>query len=79
MLYSPFQIARECRSELKRIMNIRGQSIGLLPEIEDNCIQDLATCKGTDVKGEVKGREERPHRKIYSTRLGTEMLAREVR
>ena len=78
MLSSTFQIARECRSELKRIMNIRGQSIGLLPEIEDKCIQDLATCKGTEVKGEVSRREERLDRKIYSTRLGTEMLAREV-
>jgi hypothetical protein len=34
-------------------MSIRTQSIGLMPEIEDNCIQDLATCKNPEIKGEV--------------------------
>jgi hypothetical protein len=34
-------------------MHIRSQSIGLMPEIEDNCIIDLATCKNPEVKGEV--------------------------
>jgi hypothetical protein len=34
-------------------MRIRSQSIGLMPDIEDNCITDLATCKNPEVKGEV--------------------------
>lgn len=34
-------------------MHIRTQSIDLMPEIEQNCIQDLAGCPKTDVKGEV--------------------------
>jgi hypothetical protein len=34
-------------------MHIRTQAIGLMPEIEDNCITDLATCKNPEVKGEV--------------------------
>ncbi|CAF1219022.1 unnamed protein product [Rotaria magnacalcarata] len=43
---------RECQGELKRIMHIRTQAIGLMPEIEDNCLTDLATCKNPEVKGE---------------------------
>ncbi len=35
-------------------MNIRAQAIGLMPEIEQNCMQDLATCKNPDIKGEVR-------------------------
>lgn len=35
-------------------MQIRSQSINLMPEIEENCIIDLATCRNTDVKGEVR-------------------------
>jgi hypothetical protein len=35
-------------------MHIRIQSIGLMPEIEDNCMQDLATCRNPEIKGEVK-------------------------
>ncbi|CAF3899565.1 unnamed protein product, partial [Rotaria sordida] len=46
------QLDKECRSELKRIMHIRTQSIGLMPEIEDNCLTDLATCKNPEIKGE---------------------------
>ncbi|CAF3848511.1 unnamed protein product [Rotaria sp. Silwood1] len=46
------QLDRECLSELKRIMHIRTQSIGLMPEIEDNCLTDLATCKNPEIKGE---------------------------
>ena len=34
-------------------MHIRAQSIDLMPEIEQNCIQDLVGCAKTDVKGEV--------------------------
>lgn len=43
----------ECRTELKQLMRIRSQAIGLMPEIQDNCIIDLATCKRLGVKGEV--------------------------
>ncbi|CAF1086846.1 unnamed protein product [Adineta steineri] len=46
------QLDRDCRTELKRLMHIRTQAIGLMPEIEDNCIEDLATCKNPEVKGE---------------------------
>ncbi|CAF4465471.1 unnamed protein product, partial [Rotaria sp. Silwood2] len=46
------QLDKECRSELKRIMHIRTQSIGLMPEIEDNCLTDLAICKNPEIKGE---------------------------
>jgi hypothetical protein len=35
-------------------MYIRTQSIGLMPEIEDNCMIDLATCKNPEIKGEVE-------------------------
>ncbi|CAF1472781.1 unnamed protein product [Adineta ricciae] len=42
----------DCRTELRRLMHIRSQSIGLLPEVEDNCMEDLATCKNPEVKGE---------------------------
>jgi hypothetical protein len=35
-------------------MRIRAQSIGLMPEIQDSCIDDLATCKNPEVKGEVR-------------------------
>jgi hypothetical protein len=35
-------------------MHIRTQAIGLMPEIENNCIQDLATCRNPEVKGEVR-------------------------
>ncbi len=52
-IYYFIQLNSECRSELKRLMHIRSQSIGLMPEIEDNCIIDLATCKNPEVKGEV--------------------------
>ncbi|CAF2406151.1 unnamed protein product [Rotaria sp. Silwood2] len=48
------QLDRKCRSELKRIMHIRTQSIGLMPEIEDNCLADLAICKNPEIKGEVR-------------------------
>ena len=34
-------------------MHIRSQAIGLMPEIEDNCMEDLATCKNPEIKGEV--------------------------
>jgi hypothetical protein len=34
-------------------MRIRSQSVGLMPEIDDNCIIDLATCNNPEVKGEV--------------------------
>ncbi|CAF2082393.1 unnamed protein product, partial [Rotaria magnacalcarata] len=43
---------RECQGELKRIMHIRTEAIGLMPEIEDNCLTDLATCKNSEVIGE---------------------------
>ncbi|CAF3796085.1 unnamed protein product, partial [Rotaria sordida] len=46
------QLDKECRSELKRIMHIRTQAIGLMPEIEDNCLTDLTTCKNPEIKGE---------------------------
>jgi len=35
-------------------MRIRAQSIGLMPEIQDSCIEDLATCKNPEVKGQVR-------------------------
>jgi hypothetical protein len=35
-------------------MHIRTQAIGLMPEIETNCLTDLATCKNPEVKGEVR-------------------------
>jgi len=35
-------------------MNIRAQAIGLMPEVEQNCMQDLATCKNPEIKGEVR-------------------------
>lgn len=35
-------------------MHIRTQSIGLMPEIEHNCLTDLATCKNPEIKGEVR-------------------------
>jgi len=44
----------DCRTVLKRIMHIRTQAIGLMPEIENNCIQDLTTCKNPEIKGEVR-------------------------
>ena len=34
-------------------MRIRSQTIGLMPEIEDKCMTDLATCQNPEVKGEV--------------------------
>ena len=37
-------------------MHIRTQAIGLMPEIEDNCLTDLATCKNPEVKGEVRNK-----------------------
>ncbi|UJR27806.1 hypothetical protein I4U23_009075 [Adineta vaga] len=46
------QLDKECRDELLRLMRIRSQTIGLMPEIEDKCITDLATCKNPQVKGE---------------------------
>ncbi|CAF1437679.1 unnamed protein product, partial [Adineta steineri] len=46
------QLDRNCSTELKRLMHIRTQAIGLMPEIEDNCIEDLATCKNPEIKGE---------------------------
>lgn len=53
-IYYFIQLYSECQSELKRLMNIRSMSIGLMPEIEDNCIIDLATCKDPEKKGEVR-------------------------
>ncbi|CAF2982769.1 unnamed protein product, partial [Rotaria sp. Silwood2] len=44
----------EGRSELKRIIHIRTQDIGLMPEIEDNRITDLATCQNLEVEGELR-------------------------
>ncbi len=35
-------------------MYIRAQAIGLMPEVEQNCMQDLATCKNPEIKGEVR-------------------------
>lgn len=35
-------------------MHIRAQAIGLMPEIEDSCMDDLATCKNPEIKGEVR-------------------------
>jgi hypothetical protein len=35
-------------------MHIRSQTIGLMPEIENNCIRDLATCRNVEIKGEVR-------------------------
>ncbi|CAF0823028.1 unnamed protein product [Adineta ricciae] len=46
------QLDRECRDELLRLMRIRSQTIGLMPEIEDKCMTDLATCQNPEVKGE---------------------------
>ncbi|CAF4720327.1 unnamed protein product [Rotaria sp. Silwood1] len=46
------QLSDECRTELKRIMSIRTKAIGLMPEIEDNCMRDLAACKKPEIKGE---------------------------
>jgi len=43
----------ECRSELKQLMRIRSQSVGLMPEVEDKCIEDLASCNRHQIKGEV--------------------------
>ena len=34
-------------------MHIRTQSVDLMPEIEQNCMSDLASCRNNDVKGEV--------------------------
>jgi hypothetical protein len=44
-------------------MHIRTQSIGLMPEIEKSCIQDLATCKNPEIKGEVR----KNFKKFYNT------------
>ncbi|CAF3928857.1 unnamed protein product, partial [Rotaria magnacalcarata] len=46
------QLDNECRNEFQRIMRTRTTSVGLMPEIEDNCIEDLATCKNPEIKGE---------------------------
>jgi hypothetical protein len=35
-------------------MHIRTQAIDLMPEIEQNCMTDLATCRNPEVKGEVR-------------------------
>ena len=51
--FDSLQIDSECRRELQRLMRIRSQSVGLMPEIEEECRTDLATCKNPEVKGEV--------------------------
>ncbi|CAF4559372.1 unnamed protein product, partial [Rotaria sp. Silwood2] len=48
------QLSDNCRIELKRIMSIRTKAIGLMPEVEDNCMADLALCKNPEIKGEVR-------------------------
>lgn len=55
-------------------MHIRSQSIDLMPEIEQNCMIDLATCKGTEVKGEVSEDHLKRIDKEFS--LGNEMFTR---
>jgi hypothetical protein len=35
-------------------MYIRKQAISLMPEIENNCLRDLTTCRNVEVKGEVR-------------------------
>lgn len=57
-------------------MHIRSQSIDLMPEIEQNCMTDLATCRNTDVKGEVS--DERQPKRNEIVRLGNEMSAKEI-
>lgn len=51
-------MTNDCRAELKQLLRIRSQAIGLMPEIQDNCIIDLATCKNSDAKGEVSTRSK---------------------
>ncbi|CAF3645191.1 unnamed protein product [Rotaria sordida] len=60
------QLNSVCRSELKRIMSIRTKAIGLMPEIEDNCITDLATCKNPEIKGEELKCLQKKYKKLES-------------
>ncbi|CAF3536870.1 unnamed protein product [Rotaria socialis] len=46
------ELDNECRNEFQKIMRTRTTSIGLMPEIEDKCIEDLASCKNPEIKGE---------------------------
>lgn len=43
----------ECLKEVKRVMRQRAVSVDLIPEVEDNCIDDLAAmCFDKTEKGE---------------------------
>ena len=58
-------------------MHIRTQAIDLMPEIEQNCITDLARCRRPEVKGEVRRiltHVPQPHFLL----LGNEMSAKEI-
>lgn len=55
-------------------MRIRTTAIGLMPEIEDNCIEDLAACKNTDVKGEVIENER--HKMHFSIKSSQEAVVK---
>lgn len=47
------QLSQNCFNEVKRVMRQRAVSVDLIPEVEDNCIDDLATfCFDKTQKGE---------------------------
>ena len=51
-----------------------------MPEIEENCITDLATCRNTDVKGEVRleRRKEEKKDECLVFRLGNELFTKKI-
>jgi hypothetical protein len=60
-------------------MHIRTQAIGLMPEIEDSCMTDLATCKNPEVKGEVRKTILLISWKFYDIIfLGNEMFTKKI-
>lgn len=70
-------MTNECRAELKQLLRIRSQSIGLMPEIQDNCIIDLATCKNPDMKGEVSEKIDHCD-DVWLFDLGNSMFTKEI-
>ncbi|CAF3958813.1 unnamed protein product, partial [Rotaria sp. Silwood2] len=60
------QLSDNCRIELKRIMSIRTKAIGLMPEVEDNCMADLALCKNPEIKGEELKCLQKKYKKLES-------------
>ena len=58
-------------------MFIRTQSIGLMPEIEDHCINDLSSCDNAELKGQVMSAGQQ-HSLVNVTCSGNAMLTREV-